>query len=89
MNIDDLPELCIILGFYALFIRSMIDYYKRDKDRSHKISEYVLPLLACVVGALIAYQYYTDLLPITLWSLVSGAIIAFILEIQRRRNLKS
>jgi hypothetical protein len=46
MNIDDLPELCLILGFYALFIRSMIDFYKRDKDRSHKISEYVLPLLA-------------------------------------------
>jgi len=89
MNIDDLPELCLILGFYALVIRSMIDFYKRDKDKSHKMSEYVLPLLACIVGALIAYQYYTNLLPIALWSAVSGAIIAFILEIRRRRSLKS
>ncbi len=86
--INDIPKLILVLGFFAYIVSLAVKYFKKDKYENKKITEYVIELLATFLGGLIAYPYYTDLMPIALWSICSGAIAALIVEGRRIRRSK-
>lgn len=83
MNIS---KLIIIIGFFAVVISFGVKNFKKDKYENKNVFEYVIILLAIFLGAIVAYQYYNDLMPIALWSLLPGVIAALLVEARRRRS---
>ncbi len=82
----NIPKLIIMLGFFAVVIVFAVENYKKDKYENKHIFEYVIILFVLFLGAIVAYQYYNDLMPIALWSLLPGVIAALLVEAHRRRN---
>ena len=82
----NIAKLIIAIGFFAVVIAFAVENFKKDKYNNKNIFEYVIILLAMFLGAAIAYQYYSDLMPIVLWSVVSGVVPAVIVEARRRRK---
>lgn len=83
MNIS---KLIIVIGFIAVVISFAVRNYKKDKYEKKIVFEYVIILFAIILGAVVAYQYYDDLMPIALWSLLPGVIAALLVEARRRRQ---
>lgn len=84
----DFPKLIILIGFFAVVISLGVKNYKKDNRTNKNISEYVFILFAIFLGAIVAYPYYSDFMPIALWSAVTGAIAALIVEARRRKRSK-
>lgn len=75
-----------MLGFFSVVIVFGVENYKKDKYENKHIFEYVIILFAFFLGAIVAYQYYNDLMPIALWSLLPGVIAVLLVEARRRRK---
>ncbi len=83
----DIPFI-ILIGFSTIVIFISVKNFKKDIFENKKVAEYVIIVLAIFLGAVMAYPYYSDVLPIALWSAASGAIAALIVEARRNRGIK-
>ncbi len=82
----EIPKLIVIVSLFAIVITTGIRNFKTNKYKNKNICEYVLILLVIFLGAIVAYPYYGDMIPIALWSVLPGVIVVLIVEALRKRN---
>jgi len=82
----EIPKLIIIVSLFAIVITTGVKNCKANNYKNKNISEYVLILMVISLGAIVAYPYYGDMVPIALWSVLPGIVVVLIVEALRKRN---